>query len=74
MRSMTFEDWKAAGFSVNKGEHSASRNKQNKPLFTRAQVHNIEDNFTFDGHKINTGFEDREADNEIRPDFSEEDY
>jgi hypothetical protein len=42
MKSLTFEDWKAAGFYVRKGEKSARRcPKTGKPTFTRDQVEPI---------------------------------
>ena len=55
--------------------HSTSRDKQGKCLFTRDQVKNIEDDFTFDGHRIKSNFDDsdlREKLDEIKPDFGED--
>lgn len=38
MKSLTYDQWKAAGFFVRKGEKSKERNKKGEALFTRAQV------------------------------------
>lgn len=34
----TFDEWKAAGYSVRKGEKSVGRSASGHPLFTSAQV------------------------------------
>jgi len=34
----TFDQWKAAGYYINKGERSSSRNNNREPLFTVDQV------------------------------------
>lgn len=36
--SKTFDDWKAAGYIVNKGEKSKKNNKFGLPVFSRSQV------------------------------------
>ena len=38
MKPKTFDEWKAAGFWIRKGEKSTGRNKEGKPTFTRDQV------------------------------------
>ena len=77
MKDMTFNDWKLLGYSVKKGEHSKKKDSCGNPLFTREQVEDSESRFTFDGHRIKSNFDEtdvRELVEEIKPDFSEEDY
>lgn len=39
MKTMTYDDWKAAGFQVTKGQQATGRcPRTGKPTFTRAQV------------------------------------
>ena len=38
MKAKTFDDWKAGGFRVRKGEKATGRDKQGVPTFTREQV------------------------------------
>ena len=52
MKAMTFEDWKLLGYYVKKGEKATGRNEKGKPTFTREQVEDSEDRFTFDGYPI----------------------
>ncbi len=43
MKSLTFDEWKAAGFRVRKGEKATGRNHQGQATFTRDQVKSDED-------------------------------
>jgi len=38
MKSRTFDEWKASGYRVLKGEKSTGRDKLGRPTFTRDQV------------------------------------
>jgi hypothetical protein len=38
MKSLTFDEWKALGYRVRRGEKASGRNKQGKAAFTRDQV------------------------------------
>lgn len=39
MKRLTYEDWRAGGFQVRKGEKATGRDpRTGKPTFTRAQV------------------------------------
>ena len=38
MKAKTFDEWKAGGFRVRKGEKATGRNKQGVPTVTREQV------------------------------------
>lgn len=38
MKNMTYDDWKLAGYQVQKGAKSCGRNKDGKALFSRDQV------------------------------------
>ncbi len=38
MKAKTFDEWKAAGFRVRKGEQATGRNPQGRATFTRDQV------------------------------------
>lgn len=37
-KSRTYNEWKAAGFQVKKGEKSTHRNREGSPVFTKTQV------------------------------------
>lgn len=43
MKSMTYEDWKLAGFQVKRGAKSVRRDKLDRALFSRDQVRPILD-------------------------------
>lgn len=38
MKSLTFDEWKALGYQVRRGEKASGRNKQGKATFNRDQV------------------------------------
>ncbi len=38
MKPLTYDEWRAAGYHVRKGQHSHTTNKQGEPTFTRDQV------------------------------------
>ena len=38
MKFLTFDEWKALGYRVRRGEKASGRNKQGKATFTRDQV------------------------------------
>lgn len=43
MKALTYDEWKAAGYQVMKGEKSTGRNKKGQATFTREQVQEAED-------------------------------
>ncbi len=38
MKALTYDEWRAAGFAVKKGETTTGRNRYGEATFTRVQV------------------------------------
>jgi len=47
MKALPYDDWKAAGYHVRKGEKATGRNAQGKATFTRDQVDDTPENTDF---------------------------
>lgn len=43
MKALTYDDWRALGYQVRKGEKASGRNPQGKTTFTRDQVEERDD-------------------------------